>query len=255
MWAPRWQKHPGCATVNQSLGLNPPGEELQLRPKQAGELKLLTVRLSRSIQALYSQLGQPKDYALPNASWSQDMLDLYNRFLEMTKDGLWKRIPSYNNILDHIPESMKLVQEKKEGTRLFLRSIDAEGVGFEYVMFLNALEKRVVCLFQPGSYLEGHPGFAHGGSIATIIDSTIGSCAIFVAGRVMTANLSINYVNPVPLGSVVLVDSKVDKVEGRKVFLSCKVQSVDGGTLHAEATALFIQLDATTSQKQQASCQ
>ncbi|XP_068778037.1 acyl-coenzyme A thioesterase THEM4-like [Struthio camelus] len=290
MWAPRWQKHPGCATVNQSLGLNPPGdcflfsssvkdsarlsrkqlspgrihgrgglfclahisenllnslaEELQLRPKQAGELK-----------ALYSQLGQPKDYALPNASWSQDMLDLYNRFLEMTKDGLWKRIPSYNNILDHIPESMKLVQEKKEGTRLFLRSIDAEGVGFEYVMFLNALEKRVVCLFQPGSYLEGHPGFAHGGSIATIIDSTIGSCAIFVAGRVMTANLSINYVNPVPLGSVVLVDSKVDKVEGRKVFLSCKVQSVDGGTLHAEATALFIQLDATTSQKQQASCQ
>ncbi|NXG40165.1 THEM4 thioesterase, partial [Dromaius novaehollandiae] len=131
---------------------------------------------------------------------------------------------------------MKLAHEKKKDTRLFLRSIEAEGVGFEYVMFLNSSEKRVVCLFQPGSYLEGHPGFAHGGSIATIIDSTIGSCAIFVAGRVMTANLSINYMSPVPLGSVVLVDSKVDKVEGRKVFLSCKVQSVDGGTLHAEAT-------------------
>ncbi|XP_067169323.1 acyl-coenzyme A thioesterase THEM4 isoform X1 [Apteryx mantelli] len=202
-----------------------------------------------------SQLGQSKDYALPNASWSQDMLDLYNRFLDMTKDGLWKRIPSYNNILDHIPESMKLTYEKRKDTRLFLRSIDAEGAGFEYVMFLNTSEKRVVCLFQPGSYLEGHPGFAHGGSIATIIDSTIGSCAISVAGKVMTANLSIDYVNPVPLGSVVLVDSKADKVEGRKVFLSCKMQSVDGNTLHAEATALFIQLDATKAQKQQASCQ
>uniref|UniRef100_A0A8C4KVK6 Acyl-coenzyme A thioesterase THEM4 n=1 Tax=Dromaius novaehollandiae TaxID=8790 RepID=A0A8C4KVK6_DRONO len=209
----------------------------------------------RSPQALCSQPGRPKDYALPNASWSRDMLDLYDRFLAMTKEGLWKRIPSYNNVLDHIPESMKLAHEKKKDTRLFLRSIEAEGVGFEYVMFLNSSEKRVVCLFQPGSYLEGHPGFAHGGSIATIIDSTIGSCAIFVAGRVMTANLSINYMSPVPLGSVVLVDSKVDKVEGRKVFLSCKVQSVDGGTLHAEATALFIQLDATKSQKQQASCQ
>ncbi|XP_067169324.1 acyl-coenzyme A thioesterase THEM4 isoform X2 [Apteryx mantelli] len=183
------------------------------------------------------------------------MLDLYNRFLDMTKDGLWKRIPSYNNILDHIPESMKLTYEKRKDTRLFLRSIDAEGAGFEYVMFLNTSEKRVVCLFQPGSYLEGHPGFAHGGSIATIIDSTIGSCAISVAGKVMTANLSIDYVNPVPLGSVVLVDSKADKVEGRKVFLSCKMQSVDGNTLHAEATALFIQLDATKAQKQQASCQ
>uniref|UniRef100_A0A8B9PTU5 Acyl-coenzyme A thioesterase THEM4 n=1 Tax=Apteryx owenii TaxID=8824 RepID=A0A8B9PTU5_APTOW len=217
--------------------------------------KLLTVCLSRSIQAAGSQLGQSKDYALPNASWSQDMLDLYNRFLDMTKDGLWKRIPSYNNILDHIPESMKLTYEKRKDTRLFLRSIDAEGAGFEYVMFLNTSEKRVVCLFQPGSYLEGHPGFAHGGSIATIIDSTIGSCAISVAGKVMTANLSIDYVNPVPLGSVVLVDSKADKVEGRKVFLSCKMQSVDGNTLHAEATALFIQLDATKAQKQQASCQ
>uniref|UniRef100_A0A8B9PRQ6 Acyl-coenzyme A thioesterase THEM4 n=1 Tax=Apteryx owenii TaxID=8824 RepID=A0A8B9PRQ6_APTOW len=195
---------------------------------------LLTVCLSRSIQAAGSQLGQSKDYALPNASWSQDMLDLYNRFLDMTKDGLWKRIPSYNNILDHIPG--KLTYEKRKDTRLFLRSIDAEGAGFEYVMFLNTSEKRVVCLFQPGSYLEGHPGFAHGGSIATIIDSTIGSCAISVAGKVMTANLSIDYVNPVPLGSVVLVDSKADKVEGRKVFLSCKMQSVDGNTLHAEAT-------------------
>uniref|UniRef100_A0A8C4KRE9 Acyl-coenzyme A thioesterase THEM4 n=1 Tax=Dromaius novaehollandiae TaxID=8790 RepID=A0A8C4KRE9_DRONO len=208
----------------------------------------------RSPQALCSQPGRPKDYALPNASWSRDMLDLYDRFLAMTKEGLWKRIPSYNNVLDHIP-GKALRGLPSRDTRLFLRSIEAEGVGFEYVMFLNSSEKRVVCLFQPGSYLEGHPGFAHGGSIATIIDSTIGSCAIFVAGRVMTANLSINYMSPVPLGSVVLVDSKVDKVEGRKVFLSCKVQSVDGGTLHAEATALFIQLDATKSQKQQASCQ
>uniref|UniRef100_A0A8C4KNC7 Acyl-coenzyme A thioesterase THEM4 n=1 Tax=Dromaius novaehollandiae TaxID=8790 RepID=A0A8C4KNC7_DRONO len=181
--------------------------------------------------------GRPKDYALPNASWSRDMLDLYDRFLAMTKEGLWKRIPSYNNVLDHIPgKALRGLPSRKKDTRLFLRSIEAEGVGFEYVMFLNSSEKRVVCLFQPGSYLEGHPGFAHGGSIATIIDSTIGSCAIFVAGRVMTANLSINYMSPVPLGSVVLVDSKVDKVEGRKVFLSCKVQSVDGGTLHAEAT-------------------
>ncbi|XP_067425681.1 acyl-coenzyme A thioesterase THEM4-like [Emydura macquarii macquarii] len=203
-----------------------------------------------------SQFTRSKDYALPNSSWSQGMMDLYSRFLEMCKDGKWKRIPSYNNTSDHIPESLKVVSEKeRKKTRLFLRNMDTEGVGFEYAMFLNPSEKRMVCLFQPGPYLEGPPGFAHGGSIAAMIDSTVGGCAIFIAGRVMTANLSINYKSPIPLGSVVLVDSKVDHIEGRKVFLSCQVKSIDGQTLHAEATALFIQLDSTKYLQQQVSSQ
>uniref|UniRef100_K7FRH0 Acyl-coenzyme A thioesterase THEM4 n=1 Tax=Pelodiscus sinensis TaxID=13735 RepID=K7FRH0_PELSI len=216
-----------------------------------------------SFQAWLSQSKRSKDYALPNSSWSQDMMDLYSRFLEMCKDGTWKRIPSYSDTADHVPgkacvhlESLKLANEKeRKGTRFFPRNLDTEGVGFEYAMFLNPSEKRMVCLFQPGPYLEGHRGFAHGGSTATIIDSTVGGCAIFVAGRVMTANLSINYRNPIPLGSVVLVDSKVDQIEGRKVFLSCHVRSIDGQTLHAEATALFIQLNSTKSLQQQVSSQ
>uniref|UniRef100_A0A7M4FTT5 Acyl-coenzyme A thioesterase THEM4 n=1 Tax=Crocodylus porosus TaxID=8502 RepID=A0A7M4FTT5_CROPO len=199
----------------------------------------------------FSQSGQPKDYALPNASWSQGMLNLYNEFVEKSKDGTWKRIPSYRLMLPLLtpehpcpfthPDLMKLEGEKmSKDTRLFLRSLDEEGLGFEYVMFLNPSEKRMVTVYQPGPYLEGHPGFAHGGSTAAIIDSTIGGCAIFVAGRVMTANLSIDFKNPIPLGSVVLVDGKVNRMEGRKVFLSCQVWSADGQTLHAEATALFI---------------
>uniref|UniRef100_A0A674ISP4 Acyl-coenzyme A thioesterase THEM4 n=1 Tax=Terrapene triunguis TaxID=2587831 RepID=A0A674ISP4_9SAUR len=213
-----------------------------------------------SFQTWLSQARQSKDYALPNSSWSQGMMDLYSRFLEMCKDGTWKRIPSYTWLYRstqlNLKKSLKLTSEKeRKETRLFPRNMDTEGVGFEYAMFLNPSEKRMVCLFQPGPYLEGHPGFAHGGSTATIIDSTIGGCAIFVAGRVMTANLSINYRNPIPLGSVVLVDSKVDQVEGRKVFLSCQVRSIDGQTLHAEATALFIRLDSTKSLQQQMSSQ
>ncbi|XP_074836888.1 acyl-coenzyme A thioesterase THEM4-like isoform X1 [Carettochelys insculpta] len=123
-----------------------------------------------------------KDYALPNSSWSQDMMNLYSRFLEMCKDGTWKRIPSYSTNVAHLPESLNVVSKKDwKETRLFPRNMDTEGVGFEYAMFFNPSEKRMVCLFQPGPYLEGPPGFAHGGSTATIIDSTVGGCAIFVA--------------------------------------------------------------------------
>lgn len=42
--------------------------------------------------------------------------------------------------------------------------------------------------------------------------------------------------SPIPLGSVVLIDSVLDKVEGRKTFVSCKVTSSDGSKLHTEAT-------------------
>lgn len=37
------------------------------------------------------------------------------------------------------------------------------------------------------------PSLTHGGAIATIIDSALGTCALAVAGPVVTANLSIDY--------------------------------------------------------------
>lgn len=45
-----------------------------------------------------------------------------------------------------------------EDTRLFTRGFQAEGQGFEYVIFFHVSQKKAVCLFQPGPYLEGTPG-------------------------------------------------------------------------------------------------
>ncbi|NXY89762.1 THEM4 thioesterase, partial [Alcedo cyanopectus] len=121
-------------------------------------------------------------------------------------------------------------------TRLFLRAIDGEGAGFEYAMFLSASRRRLLCLFQPGPYLEGHPGLTHGGAIAAILDSALGTCALAVAGKVVTANLSIDYLAPVPLGTVLLVEAQAERQEGRKVFLCGQVRGADGDTVHAKAT-------------------
>ncbi|KAM9294567.1 uncharacterized protein PAF06_018756 [Gastrophryne carolinensis] len=120
-------------------------------------------------------------------------------------------------------------------SRLFTRNLEEDGVGCEYCMFFNKAEKRMVCIFQPGPYLEGPPGYTHGGCIATMIDSTMWTAAIYSCGKLMTANLNINYRNPVPLGVTVVVDSRVDKIEGRKVYASCQVRSHDEETLHTEA--------------------
>nr|XP_028566501.1 acyl-coenzyme A thioesterase THEM4 [Podarcis muralis] len=204
--------------------------------------------------ALFHESEHAKDYAIPNASWSPEMVHQFNRFMAMVKDGTWKKLPSYRNVADHVPVRMRQGNELKDrASRLFLRNLDEEGMGFEYAMFLNPSEKRMVSMFQLGPYLEGPPGFVHGGCIATILDSVLGTCAIFVAGRVLTANLTINYKSPIPLGSVVLVESKLDRIEGRKVFVTGHVQSVDGQTVHTEATALFIQFQLKDSIQQQAS--
>ncbi|XP_063802617.1 acyl-coenzyme A thioesterase THEM4-like [Pseudophryne corroboree] len=181
-----------------------------------------------------------RDFALPNATWSKNFQNLYNKFLELSKNGGWKRIPSHSTTAHHLTGDPL---ETGIGKRLFLRNLDSDGVGFEYSMFYNKEERRMVCLFQPGPYLEGPPGYAHGGCIATIIDSTAGAGAVYTYGSVMTANLNINYLKPVPLGCTLLVDSRVEKIEGRKVYSSCHIHSHDELILHTEATALFIKMN------------
>ncbi|XP_039316024.1 acyl-coenzyme A thioesterase THEM4 isoform X2 [Saimiri boliviensis] len=201
-----------------------------------------------ALRSFSSEEGFLKDCSVPNPSWNKDLRLLFDQFTKKCENGSWKHLSSYKrgpatrikdfkNFLD--PEHMK--EEQMSQTQLFTRSFD-EGLGFEYVMFYNEVEKRVVCLFQGGPYLEGAPGFLHGGALATMVDATLATCVMIFGGVAMTANLNINYKRPVPLCSVVVINSQLDKVEGRKCFVSCNVQSVDEKTLYSEATSLFIKL-------------
>ncbi|CAI9151469.1 unnamed protein product [Rangifer tarandus platyrhynchus] len=190
------------------------------------------------------------DCALPNPSWSKDLKLLFDQFMKKCEDGSWERLPSYRHRCAQISEDFKnyFLEQKpvKEGrlsqVRLFTRGFE-DGLGFEYVIFKNNDEKRTVCLFQGGPYLQGVPGFVHGGAIAAIIDTALALCAAVPGKAIMTANLNINFKRPVPLCSVVVINSQLDKLEGRKLFVSCNVQSVDEKTVYSEATGLFIKLD------------
>ncbi|XP_004404346.1 PREDICTED: acyl-coenzyme A thioesterase THEM4 [Odobenus rosmarus divergens] len=193
------------------------------------------------------------DHSLPNSSWSKDMRLLFDQFMKKTEDGSWKRLPSYKSVSPQRIEELKTffpdakpIKEHMSQAQLFPRSLE-EGLGFEYAMFHNHVENRTVCIFQGGPYLQGVPGFLHGGAIATMIDSTVGMCAFIAEGIVMTANLNISFRRPIPLCSVVVINSQLDKVEGRKLFVSCNVQSVDEKTLYSEATSLFVKLDPKKS--------
>ncbi|XP_057564407.1 acyl-coenzyme A thioesterase THEM4 [Hippopotamus amphibius kiboko] len=189
-----------------------------------------------------------KDFALPNPSWSKDLRLLFDEFMKKCEDGSWERSPSRKATRKHEDLKIcildpKLVKEMLlPEVCIFTRSYE-EGLGFEYVMFDNENEKRTVCFFQGGPYLQGTPGFLHGGAIATMIDTTVGVSAAVREGLVMTANLNISFKRPIPLYSTVVITTQLDKTEGRKLFLSCNIRSVDEKTLYSEATSIFIKLD------------
>lgn len=192
----------------------------------------------------------PKDCAFPNPSWSKDMRLFFDQYMTKCEDGSWKPVLPCKSFRtqefkDFFLDS-NLKEEQMSVARLFTRSYE-EGLGFEHVMFYNDAEKRIICLFQGGPYLQGVPGFLHGGAIATMIDTSVGMCAMMAGGIVMTANLTINYKRPIPLCSVVVINSQLDKVERRKLFVSCNVQSVDEKTLYTQATSLLIKLDPNKS--------
>ncbi|KAK1795156.1 hypothetical protein P4O66_010334 [Electrophorus voltai] len=195
-----------------------------------------------SLMSLWPFNVKPRDFSLPNASWRPEMskvYEYYNALCEIEGDEkrrLWRKLPSYNRVLKYTTGGVYLSKIIQSKARLFTRNIKEPGAAFEYVVFMNKQEKRCVCVFQAGHLLEGPPGHVHGGAVATMIDSVMGTLAGYMSGPVMTANLNINYRSPIPLGSVVLLHSALDRVEGRKFFVTCRVTSTDESKLHTEAT-------------------
>ncbi|XP_042345190.1 acyl-coenzyme A thioesterase THEM4 isoform X2 [Plectropomus leopardus] len=207
-----------------------------------------------SVRSVSARAAAPQDFSLPNSSWSSEMMRLYEHYNSQCeveteggqkRRGPWRRLPSYSQIEKYPSGGMYRSKTVQSKSCFFTRNIKDQGEGFEYVLFINNKEQKGVCIFQAGPLLEGAPGHVHGGAIATMVDTLIGTQAAFLFGPVLTANLNINYRSPIPLGSTVLLESSVDKKEGRKTFMSCKVTSTDGSKVHTETTALFLSINAS----------
>ncbi|WP_051236839.1 PaaI family thioesterase [Ottowia thiooxydans] len=89
---------------------------------------------------------------------------------------------------------------------------------------LEADKTTTVALFVRAEHLNSH-AVAHGGMLATVIDSALGFNASRIAGAsTVTANLSITYLGEVKEGDWLQVGVRVDRLGKRLVFLSCRGQ-------------------------------
>lgn len=89
---------------------------------------------------------------------------------------------------------------------------------------------------------QGAPGLAHGGLLACAFDEALGAVAGQLLRRpAVTAKLETDFLRPVPVGSTLFINAKLDGVAGRKVYVSASGH-LDGedGPIAVSARALFV---------------
>ncbi|TQL70420.1 acyl-coenzyme A thioesterase PaaI-like protein [Nocardioides albertanoniae] len=89
----------------------------------------------------------------------------------------------------------------------------------------------------------GAPGIAHGGAVATVLDDLYGFLLYLVGEPAVTRQLVVEYLAPVLIGTTYRLEARVDRREGRKLFVNAKVTALDGRTA-ATSTAVFVTVDA-----------
>ncbi len=93
--------------------------------------------------------------------------------------------------------------------------------------------------FGPGT--QGPPGHAHGGAIAALLDEAMGFSAWMAGYRVVAVSIQVEFRQMVPLAAVTTLESRVERVDQRKIYPRARL-TLDDGTLAAEASGLFLQL-------------
>jgi len=90
-----------------------------------------------------------------------------------------------------------------------------------------------------GSAHEGAPERCHGGIVAAFFDDVLGSVLHVIGEGAFTGELTIRYDAPVPLHRELVCICRLDRREGRKLFMSGEL--TDDGRLVTSARAVFIQ--------------
>lgn len=107
---------------------------------------------------------------------------------------------------------------------------------------------RVVADLTFDKRFEGGPGLVHGGASAALMDDLIGFVMIAHQNPGVTANLSVNYLRPIPLGEKLTAEAWMTKIHGRKMYAEAVLR--DGNNVHyLETTGLFLSVGPEHFQK------
>jgi acyl-coenzyme A thioesterase PaaI-like protein len=107
---------------------------------------------------------------------------------------------------------------------------------------------RAVAEFTPAGYLQGYPGFVHGGGVATMLDEAMGWAVYGQGIWAMTARLTMRFRKSVPLNEPLVVSGWMTRDRGRFLELRAELRSREGALL-AQANGLFVRVDGEQAEK------
>jgi acyl-coenzyme A thioesterase PaaI-like protein len=90
---------------------------------------------------------------------------------------------------------------------------------------------------------EGAPGRSHGGVVAALFDDVYGFVLTMHAQPAFTGQLGIRYQAGTPIGVPLECRVRLDRREGRKLFMTGELLDTTAGTVVATSTATFIAIE------------
>jgi uncharacterized protein (TIGR00369 family) len=107
--------------------------------------------------------------------------------------------------------------------------------------FYSAPDGSVVCPTTVSDLFEGHPGYLHGGIIATLLDESMSKAVRAKGLHAMTRHMEIDYRRPVPSGRSIRTEGRLVRSDGRKHWAEAQILDEEGTTL-AHGEALFVEV-------------
>lgn len=107
--------------------------------------------------------------------------------------------------------------------------------------FLLAEDGTVICPATIPDRFEGHPGYLHGGIIATLLDEIMSKVMRSRGVLAMTRHMEVDYRRPVPSNAPLRLEGHMTHQEGRKHWAEAKILD-DGGTVLAAGKGLFVEI-------------
>jgi uncharacterized protein (TIGR00369 family) len=112
-----------------------------------------------------------------------------------------------------------------------------------HLEFLLAEDGTVVSLATVSGIFDGHPGYLHGGIIATLLDETMSKAVRSRGVSAMTRQLEAEYLRPVPSDAPIRLEGRIVHSEGRKHWTEARIRNADGKEL-ARGKGLFFEVRA-----------
>ena len=107
--------------------------------------------------------------------------------------------------------------------------------------------KRIRGKFRLGGEYEGGGGFVHGGIIATLMDEVMAKVSRFQQDYAVTAELTVEYIKPVPVGGDLIVEGWEVERNGRNRIRQGEIRDASGELL-ARGKGRFVEVTRRSQQ-------